>query len=72
MGGKESWTICGLRADEEEFSRKNERAYSAIFLEGNNIAASEDFPYRSRQSFANYSLTKDLEQLSPLGFSHES
>lgn len=60
--GKESWTMCGLGIDEEEFSRMNERAYSAIFLEGNNIAASDDLPYRSRHSFANYSLTRGLEQ----------
>ena len=56
-----------------EFSRINERAYSAIFLEGNNKAPSDDFPYRSKHSLANYPLTEGFNRGSQLlGFSHES
>ena len=65
--------MWGLGVVEEEFSKMNERAYSAIFLEGNNNAAFDDFPYRSRHSFANYSLAEGFNRgIQLLGFSHES
>ena len=76
-GGNESCAICGVvvvAPSEEELSRMNVRAFSAILLEGNNIVPSDGLPYRSRHSFANCFISNlfTAEEGGRLGFSHES
>jgi hypothetical protein len=68
--------MCGVVVvvvpSEEELSRMNVRAFSAILFEENNIAPSDGFPYRSRHSFANCFISNLFEEGGRLGFSHES